>query len=82
MGIVYIEKRFCNNRQWTDLETCIQDLLSPSYPNSNGQLEDLEEQIGHMRDCLARFIAHQNPTMETLNRVFYADIRIEESDDE
>jgi len=78
--IQYIENGV-SNRKWNSLEACIGDLLEPYAEPNTGDLEYMREQISHIKGCLARFIADQNPSMDTLTRVFYADINIVETDD-
>lgn len=80
--LIFVEKRHGGDRTWTELESCVKDLLYPSYPNDRGQLEDLEDQIGHIRDCLARYIANTGPTTALLGHVFYTDIELKEIDEE
>ena len=83
MTQVYVESSY-PKRQWTNLESCVNDLLQP-YPGSydcQGELEDMRESIVYMRDCLSRFMARTALTTDDLELIFYASIELVESPDE
>lgn len=80
MGLIFVERGF-RHRQWRDIETCIDDLLTPYQEPNEGELEYLREQIVHMRGCLTRFMTRTALSTDDLELIFYTSIDLVEEDD-
>ncbi len=78
--VKYIENSF-HSREWNELEDCITALLTPYHDVGIGDLEYMREEIDHMRNCMARFIAGRGPTTDVLERTFNVSISIVENTD-
>lgn len=79
--MAYIEEYYGQERRHEDQYSLFDHLLKADNSYDGGVVEYTREQVDHLRECLARFLAYQNLTTDDINTIFSVTVRIEEDDD-
>ncbi len=74
----YIIKTFRGEMKFEEQEQLVTHLLTPDLTCVNGRIEQLEEELDHMKGCLSRFMIQREITTDDYSLVFNANVTVNE----